>query len=377
MMSEVDYFRSSYNESRDFFRQKAQEKNAILKSYPIQGKGIEGEELTIETAYIGREDAEKVKVLISGTHGAEFHAGSAILCAAMDEFVPDENTALLCIAHLNPFGSSHGSRHTQDGVDLNRNGREDFQQDKSGVYFGKQWPFGASLAPKSVFEIYRLLASFVFAGTLKKITGGLLTLPILDNITRLAGGHYHQDAVFYAGRSLSENLNVLNRIMEDHKIAFKKVVFCTDIHTGLGDKGKDELISDEDCSVFSSLQGDNFVKMMANCDVPYARYLDGMIGRFLKKKLMQHNKNMKYYYVTQEFGTYKKLTVLHALLKEKLYVGLLRKRPPCPILQKKHAEALKKVRDVFFINEPEWKRDVLNKGLSFFRAVMKELKSLM
>ena len=47
-------------------------------SYPCPGGGPEGEALFTDTVWIGPEHAEKVVVLISGTHGVEGFAGSAV-----------------------------------------------------------------------------------------------------------------------------------------------------------------------------------------------------------------------------------------------------------------------------------------------------------
>src|SRR5690606_41795533 len=68
----------------------------------------------------------KVLVLITGTHGVEGHAGSAVqtdlwgLIEQRKVTLP-EDIAILMVHPLNPFGYAWGRRCDEQGIDLNRN----------------------------------------------------------------------------------------------------------------------------------------------------------------------------------------------------------------------------------------------------------------
>src|SRR3989338_7176475 len=123
-----DYFKDSYMEARDLFRDIAERKGATLDRYVLPGfKGINGEELSIDVAIFGNLAAKKSIVIASGIHGTEGYAGSGIQNLLMDngffqELGPDVKVVL--IHSVNPYGFSHGRRVNENGVDLFHNIRD-------------------------------------------------------------------------------------------------------------------------------------------------------------------------------------------------------------------------------------------------------------
>ncbi len=124
----VDYFLDSFEASRDAFRKKAETlkgtyRDASLTSIPVVGK-ID-RDLTVDVLYIPAQKAKKrLLVMSSGVHGVEGFTGSAVQRMFLDEFVTPhllENTGVLIIHTLNPYGFKHVRRFTEDNVDLNRN----------------------------------------------------------------------------------------------------------------------------------------------------------------------------------------------------------------------------------------------------------------
>ena len=66
-------------------------------------------------------------MLISGTHGVEGFAGSALQVGLLDEGIQNElspESAVLMIHAINPYGMAHLRRFNEDNVDLNRNFRD-------------------------------------------------------------------------------------------------------------------------------------------------------------------------------------------------------------------------------------------------------------
>lgn len=126
-----DFFSGSYLEARALFIQILTDAGARLESYRNPTSTSGNNELNIDTAYIGPPSAPNVLVLVSGTHGVEGYCGSACQIAAttlrMWKELP-QDSAVLLIHALNPYGFAHGRRVNEDNVDINRNCVADFQK---------------------------------------------------------------------------------------------------------------------------------------------------------------------------------------------------------------------------------------------------------
>jgi hypothetical protein len=96
----------------------------MLAHYANAARGPGGEELFTDVARIGPEDARRILLLNSGTHGIEGYCGSACFTGWLAggrwrELPP--GTALVMVHAINPHGFAWGRRVNEDNVDLNRN----------------------------------------------------------------------------------------------------------------------------------------------------------------------------------------------------------------------------------------------------------------
>lgn len=119
------YFSDSYQEARLAFIMVAENAGATLNSYvhPLE-KAPDGSPLTVDTAWIGPQDANVVVLCVSGTHGPEGFCGSAAqIQSLMDGSVSDlpKGVSVLMVHALNPFGFAYMTRYNENNVDLNRN----------------------------------------------------------------------------------------------------------------------------------------------------------------------------------------------------------------------------------------------------------------
>ena len=82
-----------------------------------------GGELAVDLAWLGPQDAPKVLLTVSGMHGFEGPAGSAVQSAWLERLDRDlpPGVAVLLVHALNPWGFAWVSRLTENNVDLNRN----------------------------------------------------------------------------------------------------------------------------------------------------------------------------------------------------------------------------------------------------------------
>jgi len=125
LLNYTDYFSASYDIARSKFRREVTAAGGVLTRHRHpNAKGALGEELTIDVGHVGNTSGSRQLIMISATHGLEGFAGSALQIAWLRHLnlaVLNADVGVLLIHGLNPFGFSHGSRTTVNGVDLNRN----------------------------------------------------------------------------------------------------------------------------------------------------------------------------------------------------------------------------------------------------------------
>jgi predicted deacylase len=114
--SSVAAFAGSYAEARAKFIDAAQTAGAALTRYPHDDRA-----LGTDVAVLGRADASRRLVMVSGTHGVEGFAGSAVLINRLRQDATPSDLAVVMVHAINPWGFAHLSRCTEGNVDLNRN----------------------------------------------------------------------------------------------------------------------------------------------------------------------------------------------------------------------------------------------------------------
>ena len=123
-MQAEDCFSADYATARRKFVEAASAAGAVTESLAHPGKGPAGEALTMDVAWIGPAEAERVLVTCSGMHGVEGFCGSAgqiaWLASGLCRDLPD-GVAWLAVHAVNPYGFAWHRRTNEDNVDLNRN----------------------------------------------------------------------------------------------------------------------------------------------------------------------------------------------------------------------------------------------------------------
>ena len=120
------YFTETYQEARTLFREQARAAGAEVFSLPTVGD--ENEDLVTDVAVL-RGSSTKFVLHMSGVHGVEGFAGSAIQSAALHLLKhhphgSEDNTfapTIVFIHAVNPYGFAHARRVNENNVDLNRN----------------------------------------------------------------------------------------------------------------------------------------------------------------------------------------------------------------------------------------------------------------
>jgi predicted deacylase len=170
-------------------------------------------------------------MISTAEHGIEGYVGSAMLKLFMDEFarrLNPENTGLLLVHAINPWGMKHRYRVNPGNVDLNRN----------FVFDGN---YSTQINPD-----YDLIADFLNpgrpAGTLHSEA-----IPFLSRVIRnmihpgkarvqaaaLLGQHRHSKGIYFGGTELQEETEALMRLYRSALADYHNFVQI-DMHTGYG-----------------------------------------------------------------------------------------------------------------------------------------------
>lgn len=127
MNASIRHFPDSYSHARRQFGDAAAARGHRIESHVLPGHaGVAGEELATDVLRIGPQDASRLLVITSATHGVEGYCGSACQVALLHDEelmgrIQRAGIALLLVHAVNPYGFSHWHRTNEDNVDLNRN----------------------------------------------------------------------------------------------------------------------------------------------------------------------------------------------------------------------------------------------------------------
>jgi hypothetical protein len=234
----VDAARESFSD--DFASARQKFLGAAVSSFtydaPLSGPG--GERLGTDTAWIGSVDAQDVLVLVSGVHGAEGYAGSAIqtdLLRNRQKLTLRDNQAILLIHALNCHGFAWDRRVTEEGCDLNRNFIDfDTELPENRDYLQlAEHLLPRSLEPPAIARAEQALSQF-------RAERGERAF----QIARKSGQYQDPHGTFFGGRGPTRARTTLETIAADHRLSNRRFVTIVDVHTGLGPYGYGEAQSE-------------------------------------------------------------------------------------------------------------------------------------
>ncbi len=238
---DIKIFPDSYHSARDRFLALLDHPNlevAGYHPYPCAGITPQGHALLTDTLWLGAQEAEKVLVLLAGTHGVEGFAGSAIELDHMDliacrQLILPPGTAMLIVHALTPWGYAWLRRCGEDGVDLNRN----------AVDFSAPLPENAG---------YDTLRSALFCAGKAQRQAGFAEFERWHGRTALetaiSSGQYNDpEGPFYGGNKPAHGRLVTEDLIRRYDLQ-GRTLGVIDLHTGLGPYGYGEIICDHQMS---------------------------------------------------------------------------------------------------------------------------------
>lgn len=226
----------NFEDARRDFLERARALDAEVTVHDHPQPGPDGELLATDIAWLGAADAPSVVVVVSGTHGVEGYAGSALQRTWLRDAEPRRpDHVALCVVHaLNPYGFAWVRRVNEDNVDLNRN-FVDFDHPPANPGYDA---IADLLVPDTWDDERRDRTT---AALLEK--AGEVGLETFQRW--VSGGQYaHPDGLFYGGREPVWSHRVLDTLLVG-ALADRDRIVVIDLHTGLGPRGVGELISSD------------------------------------------------------------------------------------------------------------------------------------
>ncbi|TMW55111.1 hypothetical protein Poli38472_013873 [Pythium oligandrum] len=364
-------FVDNYYQARALFRQRAKDAGATLHTLPFEH--LSHLDLTMDIAVV-EGVSENVFVHISGTHGVEGFAGSAIQAALLKRaksWKKSGGPTVILVHALNAYGFSQLRRFNENNVDLNRNWLTTEQFAKLTTLDLNAYGYG---------DLYDLLNPPAESGWKRLLVWprmvyySLTVGPRAVKRALVSGNYQRPESVFFGGQEMQPSLKMLKQFLEEHtSLNTLKRLAVLDVHTGLGPAGVDTLImmNDSDSEVTSRVFAEEVAarNVVSNSDTDNAvadgydmvvGFVSEGIGRMLP---VEHQKKMLL--LSQEFGTVPSVFVFKATNEENAFYQ------HAPSRRLPYAE---KIRDVFYVHRSfSWKQSVIERGLAVFYKVYAEL----
>ena len=225
-----DSFLTSYDQVRDHLQVLTEELDTQLHSYPINGD----EGLYIDSFYLpSTADRTNLVVLTTGVHGIEGYIGTVMLDVFFQDIYPTlnhENTGVLVIANVNPYGMKHYRRYNENNVDLNRNFILDWENfDRSSnkdypkvdTFLGPTGKIGNALWHEAGF--WASLAKTAITQGADTVSDALLT-----------GQYEYPQGVYYGGNGDEASTVYLKDVFSKCLDSDYANIVHIDIHSGYG-----------------------------------------------------------------------------------------------------------------------------------------------
>ena len=358
-MNIPQYFSDSYPQARQHFVRLCEHHGYELTSIKNEAvQGPDGGELYIDVATCGPQDASKLLVLFSATHGVEGYCGSGIQNALLGESVlggaqPDLRVVL--VHGVNPYGFAHNRRVNEDNIDLNRN----------FIDFGTEIP-----ADNGYGDIHEWLVPAEWSGPARKAADAGLAAyaqthgPAAFQQAATGGQYTHPNGLFYGGVQTSWSAQtVLDQV---HSLASGVERACfIDFHTGLGPYGHGEMIAagypPQVQRTFKFFHG--YQVTDPDAGTSSSAPIQGTMAHGLERRLA----DVETIFIALEYGTLPMKEVMTALRADNWLYNAGEMHTPDGVAIKKQ------IRDAFFCDEDRWKEMVYERAADVVQAALQRL----
>jgi hypothetical protein len=346
-MNDLAYFSPEYTTARERFRESSVSAGARLDSLTLGAQLPDGNPLTIDTAWLGSPQPQRVFLHTSGLHGVEAFPGCAIQLKLLAEPPAiSEDGALVLVHVLNPYGMAYLRRFNEANVDLNRNFLKS-DESYSGALdaYGHLNQFINPLTPPS-FDFFHLRLLYYFARYGARLKAAI------------ASAQYeYPQGLFFGGKQLQEGPALYTSWVKQH-LRNARHVFVVDVHTGLGRWRQESLILRRSSTKGAQLSDALHRELIQDIEKGPVDYL---IQGHHSSAFSESEASQEIDFITQEFGTYSPLKVLFALREENRYHHFGDGNLDHP--------TKKRLKEVFAPASTEWRQSVVRDGISLAESV--------
>ncbi|MEZ5498308.1 MAG: DUF2817 domain-containing protein [Steroidobacteraceae bacterium] len=227
------YFAPDYAAARNIFLAACREADVGVTHHAHPLSRQNAAELSLDVARIGPRAAQRLLILQSGVHGPELMCGSGCQVGLLREGVIGrlgEDTAVLLVHAVNPWGAAYGHRYNEDNVDLCRNFL-DFDQ-----------PLPGNPAYEKLRGVVEDVAGCDGDLLMQRLRDAAQKAQIAPFVAPLMMGQYRHPRGFgYGGSAPTWSNQVMTRILDEHAATATRVAVI-DFHSGLGDYGEGTVV---------------------------------------------------------------------------------------------------------------------------------------
>jgi hypothetical protein len=227
----------TYDECRARFRWWCAKAGLEVEPHPIDARGPEGQQLTIDVTQVGATSPERALIVMSGVHGVEGYIGSAMQCELIDRLVPQalpDGFAVLLLHAVNPWGMAWWRRQNESNVDLNRNWNRDHVTPPPNPGYDELHPFLCPDSPELPTP-----ESFLDRSRVLLEERGM---PWMQ--AAVSGGQYtHADGLYFGGDRTEQSTRIVASVVAERLGAVGQSL-CVDLHTGHGAPGTYTILLD-------------------------------------------------------------------------------------------------------------------------------------
>ncbi len=354
-MSCEDHFPSGYAEARANFIAAAADLGTTSRVHP-HARTRDGRSLFLDTATMGRRDAETALLMISATHGVEGYFGSAMQTGLLREGLSAPVGGKIVLLHaLNPYGFAWDRRVNEDNADINRNFVDHARPPVNAAYAS----LADAIAPRDISRETMKAAN----ARLRAYADAHGTFTLQEAITK--GQYAYPEGLYYGGARESWSAAMLRDVLHEDLRAVKRLIVI-DFHTGLGAHGHGEMISEDlpGSPAYlraQALWGERVRSSEAGESVsaPLTGTVDGAVARWLPEAELT--------FAALEVGTRPTRDVFNALRRDNFL--------HC-VAKGEHGEAdaiRREIRDAFYPDTMEWKRMVWKAAHEVVTAALRAL----
>jgi predicted deacylase len=245
---------------------------------------------------------ERVLLVTTGEHGIEGFVGSALLQLFMEEYLPQldlQNTGILLVHAINPWGMKHRRRVNGHNVDLNRSFVHDFA------------PLADSNPDYDL--LYRLLNP---SSPLRAVSWQITTFVVqaVTNLARygmgrlreatLKGQFNHPEGIYFGGQSPQEETQIMMGLYEQAISGYNQML-TIDLHTGYGPRDQMTLVASAQEKMTSAEMTAKFgIPNVAAANPEEFYSIQGDMIEYLYTLMKEKFPGKHFYAATCEFGSF-------------------------------------------------------------------------